>query len=294
MSDDPFSKRSPGQNSSFSTYVVQDRQNEEELMRLAVQDQLLIEVSGGTLAEQEDVKQFKRVLDVSCGTGGWVIETARAYPTMQIIGIDINQAMIDYASAWAEKQGVRERVKFQVMDALALPGLDDASFDLVNLRFGSTYLRVWDWPRLLREIVRVTRPGGTIRLTETGTIPKSNSSALLQMCDILMHSFHAASHLFDLEPAGIVPHLNKFLAEQRCQDIQIQTHAIEYYGGTAMSDAFYEDVKHMFRTFRPFIHKWSKVNKDYDVFYQQMLKDIKQPEFRATVNLSTVWGRTPG
>ncbi|MGZ6365273.1 MAG: hypothetical protein ACXWPS_04840, partial [Ktedonobacteraceae bacterium] len=59
-----------------STYFVQDRSNAEELTRVRAQDQLLTSGMGGVLAEQPDPSGFLCVLDVSCATGGWLIEVA--------------------------------------------------------------------------------------------------------------------------------------------------------------------------------------------------------------------------
>ena len=284
-----------GRSKSPNTYIVQDRLGEEEMMRLALQDKMLIASMGGTLTEQKEVKRFKRVLDIGCGTGGWVIETAQTYPTMLLTAVDINQKVIDYAKAQAATEDVNERISFQAMDALALPGLDDTSFDLVNQRFGSTYLRVWEWPQMMREIARVTRPGGTIRLTEAVAMPASNSNALQQMCELFVEASFQSHHIFEIENAGIISHLEPFLAEQRCQDIQTLSTTIEYRAGTKMMDAYYEDMRHIFRTFRPFIYKWCKINKDkdYNILYQQMLTEMQKPDFYADVSFSTVWGRTP-
>jgi ubiquinone/menaquinone biosynthesis C-methylase UbiE len=82
---------------SPSTYFVQDKRNKTELTRLAIQDQMLTTAMGGVLPEQPDPTVFRRVLDVACGTGGWLIEAAKAYPTMSLVGIDISQRMIRYA-----------------------------------------------------------------------------------------------------------------------------------------------------------------------------------------------------
>jgi ubiquinone/menaquinone biosynthesis C-methylase UbiE len=267
--------------------------NEEELTRLALQDKLLIAVMGGTLPEQKETQRFKRVLDIGCATGGWVVETARAYPKMHVTGIDINQKAIEYAKTQAAIEGVSERASFLAIDALALPGLEDNTFDLVNQRMGSTYLRIWEWPQIMREMARVTRPGGIIRLSETNVVPESNSDALMQLCKLFLQAFVASSHISQLDKRGIIPKLATFLAEQRCQDIQTLPTTIEYRAGTEMMGAFYEDVKHIFRTYRPFIFKWSKINLDYDAIYQQMLEEIQKPDFYANVTFSTVWGRMP-
>jgi SAM-dependent methyltransferase len=82
-----------------STYVVQDRSNKEELIRLNFQDQMLTTSMGGVLPEQSDPAAFESVLDVACGTGAWLIEAAKTYPTMSLlVGADISKRMVEYAA----------------------------------------------------------------------------------------------------------------------------------------------------------------------------------------------------
>src|SRR5713101_8679776 len=85
----------PRSNDNPNTYFVQDRANRKELTRLAVQDQMLTAGMGGVLPEQADPTLFRRMLDVGCGTGGWLIEAAQTYPTMSLVGIDISRNMIE-------------------------------------------------------------------------------------------------------------------------------------------------------------------------------------------------------
>src|SRR6266849_9236521 len=88
-----------------STYFVQDRSNEEELTRLQIQDQMLTAGMGGVLPEQPDPLIFQRVLDVGCGTGGWLIEAAKTYPALSLlVGVDVSSLMIEYARAQAAAQ----------------------------------------------------------------------------------------------------------------------------------------------------------------------------------------------
>ena len=62
------------------TYFVANRSDEDELMRLQIQDQLLTDGMGGVLPEQADPTIFERVLDVGCGTGGWLIAGSICLP----------------------------------------------------------------------------------------------------------------------------------------------------------------------------------------------------------------------
>src|SRR5882762_8085940 len=108
----------PRRNEKPSTYFVQDRKNEKELTRLKLQDRMITAAMGGVLAEQADPTVFRRVLDVGCGIGGWVIEVAQTCPEMSLVGIDISKRMIEYARAQAQAYQVNGRVEFHVMDAI--------------------------------------------------------------------------------------------------------------------------------------------------------------------------------
>ena len=273
-----------------STYVVQDRSSKEELDRLRIQDQMITESMGGVLPEQPDPKSFQRVLDVGCGSGSWVIEAAQTYPTMSFFGVDISKKMVDYASSQAAAQGVTERVEFAVMDALHMLNFPNNFFDLVNLRFGISFLRKWDWPRLLSELQRVTRLNGLVRITDMEIVHPNNSPALTQLQEMLLCAFDRAGHLFAPETTGLTAHLVPLLTQHGVQQIQTRDFALEYPAGTPQGKAYYEDAKHAFRTFYPFINKWGCASQDYDAIYQQALTEMQQSNFHITLRLLTVWG----
>src|SRR5947209_2553830 len=143
MTNPPQSRK----NDEYSgTYFVQDRQNQRELLRLIIQDQMVTRAMGGVLPEQPAPATFHRVLDIGCGTGGWIIEAAEAYPTMSLFGIDINRNMIEYAREQALARNVAERTEFRIMDALLVLEFPPAYSALVNLRFRIIYIRSCAWP----------------------------------------------------------------------------------------------------------------------------------------------------
>src|SRR5262245_26393488 len=95
------------------TYVVQDRSNQEEMTRLAVQDEMFTTGMGGVLPEQADPTSLRYVLDVGCGTGGWLIETAHTYPQMErLVGVDISGKVVAHAHTRAEERHFGDRVQF--------------------------------------------------------------------------------------------------------------------------------------------------------------------------------------
>src|SRR6516225_3646913 len=150
-----------------STYFVQDRSNQDEMTRLEVQDTMLTTGMGGVLPELSDPTVLRRVLDVGCGTGDWLLETARTYPTIEkLVGVDISSKMMEHARSKAKVQGLDGRVEFQTMDALRILEFPPASFDLVNQRLGISWLRTWEWKKILLEYRRVSRPAGIVRITE--------------------------------------------------------------------------------------------------------------------------------
>src|SRR6266702_5494151 len=116
-----------------SAYFVQDRSNEEELTRLQIQDQMITAGMGGVLPEQPDPTIFQRILDVGCGSGGWLIEAAKTYPSMSLLmGVDVSSRMVEYARTQAATQGVSDRVQFGTMDALRMLEFPTDHFNLVN------------------------------------------------------------------------------------------------------------------------------------------------------------------
>lgn len=277
-----------------STYFVQDRSNLEEMDRLEIQDKMTTAEMGGVLPEQPDPTWFRRVLDVGCGTGEWLLETARTYPTIEkLFGADISGKMVDYARAKAEAQQLDKRVQFQTMDALRLLEFPDASFDLVNQRTAFSWLRTSDWTKILSEYQRVTHPGGIIRITEPHTWSGGNSPALTRLCDILLLAMHRAGHLFTASHDGMTRELSRLMTEHGIQDVQTRLHTVVYSRGTVEFHYFYEDMVRFYRVAVPFLNKWTTVPSDYQEIYQQALIEMQEPDFFTTVTLLTAWGIRP-
>lgn len=283
----------PRINDNPSTYFVQDRKNRNELTRLTIQDQMITKAMGGVLPEQADPTVFRRVLDVGCGPGGWIIEAAKIYPAVSLVGIDISRRMINYARAQAQANQVKNRVEFHVMDALHPLAFPTASFDLVNLRYGISFMRTWDWPKLLSEFLRITSPGGIIRLTDNDILHQSNSPALTRLDEIAICALFRAGHLFTQEGTGLMARLAHLLEQYGCQQVQTRACPLEFEAGTAEGQAYYEDMARVFQTTRPFIQKWSCAPGDYDAIYQQALNEMQKSDFYVTWNHLTAWGVKP-
>jgi ubiquinone/menaquinone biosynthesis C-methylase UbiE len=273
-----------------SAYIVQDRESRDEMTRLEIQDKMLTAGMGGVLPELADPTSLRRVLDVGCGTGGWLMEMAKAYPMIErLIGADISSKMLEYARAQAKAEGLDGRVQFQTMDALRVLQFPASSFDLVNQRFGVSWLRQWEWRKILLEYQRVTRPGGIIRITEYN-YPEGNSPAMTKLWDINLKAHHHSGRFFTASSDGITRELARLMTQHAIQDVQTQVHTLVYRAGTVEHQSFYQDMALGHRVALPFFHQWTRVPSDYQQIYQQALKEMQQPDFVATWKLLTVWG----
>jgi SAM-dependent methyltransferase len=104
-------------------------------------------------------KPGERIVEVGCGSGAVIRWMAGYIPDSNpLTGVDVNQYLLREAANQAQLQGFGQRITFEYGDAEALP-LPSSSFD-VTLSF--TVMEEVDADRMLAELVRVTRPGGSI------------------------------------------------------------------------------------------------------------------------------------
>ena len=104
-----------------------------------------------------------RVLDLATGTADLAIQVARTEPSVSVVGLDPSAKMLEVGRAKVERAVLAPRVELVQGDAQALP-FPDASFHSVCIAFGIR--NVPDRGQALREMARVTRPGGRIAILE--------------------------------------------------------------------------------------------------------------------------------
>lgn len=108
----------------------------------------------------------ERFLDVASGTGALALPAARA--GAGVLAVDLSPEMIGLLRERARSEGLDD-VEARVMDGHALD-LDDDAFDVVGSQFGVMLFE--DLPRGLREMVRVTKPGGRVLVVAYGPPPE--------------------------------------------------------------------------------------------------------------------------
>ena len=101
------------------------------------------------------VRDGETVLDVGSGTGALAAAVAAAAPSARITGIDPAEPYV----AFAKTKAPHANVGFEVGDAQQMrfaDGAFDRALSLLVVNF------IPDAPRAVREMARVTRPGGTV------------------------------------------------------------------------------------------------------------------------------------
>ena len=77
---------------------------------------------------QAKLEKGGRVADVGCGHGASTILMAKAFPASRFVGFDYHEGSIEWARAAAKREGLGDRVTFEVASAKNYPGTD---YDLV-------------------------------------------------------------------------------------------------------------------------------------------------------------------
>lgn len=274
-----------------NTYVM-PTESGSEMARLIDQDIAITRVQGGAFPSELDLLDVRRILDVACGPGGWARLVAQQLPDTEVVGIDLSKTMIEYARAYAHVQKI-DNVRFLEMNVLHPLQFPDASFDLVNARFMAAFLPAKYWPGVIREFVRITRPGGFIVLTECDDWGMTNGTTF-ERHKILVTQAMARAGLSQ-HPHGLnmcaTPMLGQHLQAAGCQQIQQRPYVLNYSAGTPANPVIYENFQAAMKLGQPFVVKMGVAQPDeLDDLYERVSQEMLDENFRALWYFLTVWG----
>jgi SAM-dependent methyltransferase len=118
----------------------------------------------GLMAQRWHLGEVREALDVGCGAGHWGRTVLSLLPpAATLVGVDREPRFLELAREQAGARGLTERLSFAPGTAEALPFPDD-SFDLVTCQM--VLIHVAEPDAALREMIRVTRPGGIVAVVE--------------------------------------------------------------------------------------------------------------------------------
>ena len=109
------------------------------------------------------LKPHMRILDIGCGPGTITADLAALVPDGHVTGVDRAPGILDQARATAAERGL-DNVEFAQADIHALDFPDDM-FSVVHAH--QVLQHVGDPVRALREMHRVTKPGGYVAVRDS-------------------------------------------------------------------------------------------------------------------------------
>ena len=281
----------PNSEELHSSHYIIDAENAAEMARLMVQDRLLTKAIGGLFAEQVELPQIHRLIDIACGPGGWLLDVAQQHPSIQGIGIDISQLMIEYATSLAQARKL-QNLQFRVMDATQPLGFAEQSFDLVNGRILTGFLSTSGWSTFLQECWRITRIGGMIRLTEP-EYGFTNSGALDKLTGLTAQALRLSGHSFSPHGRtfGATPMLRFLIQHAGYDEIQQRAYVIDYSAGTELHQSNVQNLLVVYQLLQPFLVQMQVASlAEVQELYQQMEEDLQQADFCGIDYYLTVWG----
>ncbi|PKY41984.1 S-adenosyl-L-methionine-dependent methyltransferase [Rhizophagus irregularis] len=99
-----------------------------------------------------------KVLDVACGPGTWLLDLATIYDKSNFFGLDIKPVFPKEI-----KPCNLEFIEADIFDGLPFR---DNEFDFTHIESMVNILTTEQWNFTLSELIRVTKPGGYIEITE--------------------------------------------------------------------------------------------------------------------------------
>jgi demethylmenaquinone methyltransferase/2-methoxy-6-polyprenyl-1,4-benzoquinol methylase len=166
-------KHAPSENAA-EFYVQQD----DVFGRIASRYDLLCDLfSLGThrfwkrrVAQVIAKEPWSQLLDSATGTGDIILRVLNHKEIQQsqkIIASDISPQML--AIAQKRLAAANSAVEFRLLDAHSMPDLPAESVDLYSISLG---LKICERRKVLREALRVLRPGGRLVVLESSNIPR--------------------------------------------------------------------------------------------------------------------------
>lgn len=153
------------------------------------------------IAAKLDLKAGQRVLDIGCGWGGMALYLHQKFG-VEVLGITLSEEQLKVAQERAEKEGVADKVKFELIDYRDLAERDAGQFDrIVSVgmfeHVGTPNFKTFfrcaanlmtdDGVMLLHTIGRMGKPGTTDAFTRKYIFPGGYIPALSETVEASEH-----------------------------------------------------------------------------------------------------------
>jgi ubiquinone/menaquinone biosynthesis C-methylase UbiE len=259
-----------------------DSEHPIEMARLVEQEEMITRVCG-LLPPGLPEQTTRRILDIGCGPGGWVLAVATAYPDIQVTGIDISATMIDYAQNWAYAQ--------QQQNALLLHGnfahlpFTDGNFDLVYARLVQWFTPLEAQQAIFAEWLRVLRPGGTICFTEGSSVQTNSPVAENVFARFTQVAQKTGRHFPDKEQQW------RLAESLGLEEIQQTEHTLDFSYGSADHDTYVRDMQKSLLTSKNYLIREQAYEneEEFDGYYEQYFVEVNAPWFVGHLPFVVTW-----
>jgi ubiquinone/menaquinone biosynthesis C-methylase UbiE len=128
----------------------------------------LVNLMGFDRARQElvsaaNIEPGHHILDIGCGTGTLVVKLKQQHPSAQVVGIDPDPKALRRARIKATRAAASVQLDAGFADELPY---EEKSFDRVFSSFMFHHLNEQERKKMLREVLRVLRAGGSFHLLD--------------------------------------------------------------------------------------------------------------------------------
>ena len=267
-----------------------------EFARLTVLERRRIERAGGLFIEREnELDGFEHVLDITSGTGAWSLSVAQQYPEIEVIGLERQCPLTHYASSQAEARKLGNVCYMSWKEPVTRLNFPDNSFDLVNANFLFILLHPDEWLPFFKECLRITRPGGYIRVNEQDW-GVTNSPTIEQLADLFLRGLKKAN--LGLSPngryIGVLPYISLFLKQAGWCSIQRRVMIDDYLQGAGVPNNAEQAIELMANTMRPLTLGQQMANsEEYQALLAQATKDLTREDFCSHLLLVAFSARKP-
>jgi ubiquinone/menaquinone biosynthesis C-methylase UbiE len=250
-----------------------------ELRRLVLQDAMFTEIFHPLIPPfLETATAPIRILDIACGPGVWATRVAKANPHIDVIAIDNDQSMLDYARLHAKGEGV-SNVTFAWADYHHLDQtFSQAQFDFVQARQVLWYLGP-KGEKLVQQWNTLLKPGGMMRLSDWEA-STTNSPSFNLLTEYLMGALNAYGLSDSKYRIGIVYKLVPYLRSAGFSQLGKSAHYVNFSAGTRFHNMYVQDITQGAVTLLPFIVGSGIVTAEtYRECMRQSIQEIDRPDF---------------
>ena len=276
-------------NSKLSTYFL-DAESLIEVSRLISQERLVTQLVG-LLPPSVDGHALHDVLDIGSGPGGWLLDLKEQYPQVRGVGIDTSEKMLTMSSLLSQAEG--KVVTFTHMDAREPLVFPDDSFDFVQMRLNHSFLLPPLWPTVLKEVYRVLKIGGWLRVTDL-EITLSNKKHTELMYDILPKVWTRVGRSSSPtgRSIGLVTTVSALLANAGFQERELKLYPLELAATGANHTFEKESIALAYTSLSAFFQQNGGYSQEeLTETFRQANIEIDQEDYRSVSILLSSWGR---